>query len=429
MNSLRLPLALVAAALMLGAPAAMLGTPAARQPAPSAPLSAGQQPPPSAGGASTKGMAMQDARAEALKTKGKKAYYTRTFDLSGIPAYEPEQPVSGTLRMWGSNYPADGLLAGYWEETFRRYHPAIKFEFHLKSTAGTIPGLVTGQSDLGPGVKATFAGLQFYQRYLDADPLEIVYATGSYDVTGWSPGYGIVVHKDNPITKITMEQLDGIFGAERLGGWVGTDWHPEYARGPEKNIRTWGQLGLTGEWADKPIVPYGLNLRYHQATVISDRILKGSDKWNERLRTYANYVTPNGALSRGLNDDLRKDKYGIAYVAAPTAAANFGSSFGSRGDKAPPELKILALAETAAGPYVEYTLETLQNRTYPLYDEVYFYAHALPGRSVDPKVKEFMRFLVSREGQELVMKDGKYLPLTAAVAREQLKRLQSAATF
>ena len=162
---------------------------------------------------------------------------------------------------------------------------------------------------------------------------------------------------------------------------------------------------------------------------MSDRILKGSDKWNERLRTYANYVTPDGKLSRGLNDDLRKDKYGIAYIAGPTAAANFGSSFGLREAKAPPELKVLALAETAAGPYVEYTLETLQNRTYPLYDEVYFYTHALPGRGIDPKVKEFLRFLLSREGQELVMKDGKYLPLTAAVAGGQLKKLQSAATF
>lgn len=371
---------------------------------------------------STKGMDMQDARAEALKTKGKKPYYTRTFDLSAIPTYKPEKKVSGTLRMWGSNYPGDGLLAGYWEESFRKFHPDIRFEFNLKATSGTIPGLVAGASDLGPSVKVTFSGLQLYQRYLNADPLEIVYATGSYDVTGWSPCYGIVVHKDNPIAQITMEQLDGIFGAERLGGWSGTDWHPEFARGPEKNIRTWGQLGLTGEWADKPIVPYGLNLRYHQATVISDKILKGSDKWNERLRIYANHVTADGKLARGLNDDLREDKYGIAYIAAPTRTTNFGAPQ----EKMPSELKILPLAETAAGPYVEYTIETLQNRTYALHDEVYFYTHALPGKGIDPKVKEFLRFLVSREGQELVMRDGKYLPLTARVAREQLARIDAA---
>jgi phosphate transport system substrate-binding protein len=371
---------------------------------------------------STTGMDMQKARADALKTKGKKAYYTRSFDLSGIRSYKPKQKVAGTLRMWGSNYPGDGLLAGYWEEGFRKFQPDVKFDFNLKSTSGTFPGLVTGESDLGPSVKLTFANLQFYQRYLDADPLEIVYATGSYDVTGWSPGYGIVVHKDNPITRLTMEQLDGIFGAERLGGWVGTDWHPEFARGPEKNIRTWGDLGLTGEWADKPIIPYGLNLRYHQATVISDRVLKGSDKWNERLRIYANYVTPDGKLARGLTEDLAQDKYYIAYAAAPTGKMNFGAL-----DAAPSTLKILPLAETAPGAYVEYTIENLQNRSYPLYDEVYFYTNALPGKGVDPKVLEFLRFVLSREGQALIMKDGKYLPLTAAVARAQLAKLEAAA--
>jgi len=398
--------------LLLAAGVALVLVSTASGHSPSTPATEQQQ------GGSTAGMAMQEARAEALKTKGKKAYYTRTFDLSGIPAYKPQQRVSGTLRMWGSNYPADGMLAGYWEEAFRKFHPEIAFDFRLKATSGTIPGLVSGQSDLGPSVKITFPNLQFYQRYLNADPFEIVYATGSYDVTGWSPGYGIVVHRENPLARITLEQLDGIFGAERLGGWVGTDWHPEFARGPERNIRSWGQLGLTGEWADKPIIPYGLNLRYHQATVISDRVLKGSDKWNERLRIYANYVTPDGRLSRGLNEDLLKDKYGIAYIAAPTVTMNFAAQ-----EQVSPRLKILPLAETAAGPYVEYTIETLQNRTYPLFDEVYFYTHALPGKGLDSKVREFLRFVLSREGQELIMKDGKYLPLTAKVAREQLAKL------
>ena len=251
-----------------------------------------------------------------------------------------------------------------------------------------------------------------FQRYNDYDPLEISIATGSYDVTGWQPAFGIVVSKENPLTRITMKQLDGIFGAERTGGWIGTSWHPEFARGPEGNIRTWGQLGLTGEWADKPITPYGLNERYHQATEISDRILKGSDKWNERLRVYANYVTTDGKLSRSLNDDLIKDKYGIAYVAAPTKKF------------LPPELKVLELAVDDRGPYYAYSYETLRARAYPLYDEVYAYADQKPGQSLDPKVREYLRFIVSREGQAEVMRDGKYLPLTAALSRAQLEKLK-----
>ncbi|HKB91736.1 MAG TPA: hypothetical protein VKC60_14560, partial [Opitutaceae bacterium] len=211
---------------------------------------------------------------------------------------------------------------------------------------------------------------------------------------------------------ITMKQLDGVFGAERLGGWEGTSWHPEWARGREGNIRTWGQLGLTDEWANKPIVPYGLNARYHQATEISDRILKGSDKWNESMRIYANYVTPDGKLSRSLNDDLVKDRYGIAYVAAPTKKY------------LPPELKVLELAVDEGGPYYAYTMETLRNHTYPLYDEVYAYADRKPGQPLDPKVREYLRFIVSREGQVEVQRDGKYLPLTVELSKAQLKKLE-----
>jgi phosphate transport system substrate-binding protein len=368
------------------------------------------------------GLAMQEARAAGLKTKGKKAYYPADqWNLSDLPAYQPKAPVTGTIRMWGSNYITDGNLGEYWEQAFQKFHPGVKFEYNMLTTRAAVPSLVFGVSDLGIGRKITTEELQLYQRYKNHDPVEITIATGSYIVTGWQPAFGIVVSKDNPLTKITMEQLDGIYGAERLGGWVGTDWHPEFARGPEKNIRTWGQLGLTGEWANKEITPYGLNQRYHQAVEISDWILQGSDKWNEHLRIYANYVGADdgkgssmgfGRLKRGLNDDLVRDRYGIAYVAAPV------------GKNLPPELKALEVARTADGPYYAYTMENLRSRKYPLVDEIYAYADGATGPALDPKVREFLRFIVSREGQAEVMRDGKYLPLTAEVCREMQKKLE-----
>src|SRR5216683_1607960 len=221
---------------------------------------------------STDGLDMQAAPAKMMSVRGGKVAYTKKWDLSGLPKYQPKQKVSGTIRMWGSNYITDGFLGGYWEAAFRKYHPDVKFDFHMKTTLAAVPSLI----------------------------------------------FGVSVQKDNPITHITMEQLDGVFGAERAGGWEGTSWRPNWARGPEKNIRTWGQLGLTGEWADKPINVYGLTLRYHQATEISDRVLKASDKWNERLKIYANFVSRAGKLERGMNEDLAADKYGIGIVAAPT---------------------------------------------------------------------------------------------------------------
>jgi len=140
--------------------------------------------------------------------------------------------------------------------------------------------------------------------------------------------------------------------------------------------------------------------------------MKGGDKWNERLREYAHDETPAGAQTlstQSLLEDLSKDRYGIGYsnLGYPAAA----------------KVKALAIAEKDGGPYVEMTIESIQNRTYPLFHEEYFYVNRKPGQPIDPKVKEYLRYVLSREGQQEVMRDGKFLPLTAGVAREQLKKL------
>jgi phosphate transport system substrate-binding protein len=367
---------------------------------------------------STEGLAMQEARAKMMTVRGKKLSYTKKFDLSGLPRYQPQQKLSGTLRIRGSNYISDGFLGGHWEAAFKKYHPGVKIDYLMKTTLAAVPALTFGDGDIGIGRKITFAEQELFERYKDRAPVEIELATGSYDVPGWQPGYGIVVHKDNPLTQLAIKQLDGIFGAERLGGWEGTSWRPERARGPEENIRTWGQLGLGGEWKDKPINVYGLNLRYHQATEISDLVLGGSDKWNERLRIYANHVSAAGTLERSLNDHLARDRYGISYIAAPTTKL---------GGQAAPDLKVLAIAAKEGGPYVPYSLDTLHDRSYPLYSRIYAYADRAPGKPMDPRVLEFLRFVVSQEGQAEVMRDGKYLPLTAGVAKAQMRKLDELA--
>jgi phosphate transport system substrate-binding protein len=367
---------------------------------------------------STEGLDMQAARAKMMTARGKKVSYTNKFDLGALPHYQPRQKVSGVLRIRGSNYITDGPLGSYWEAAFRKHHPGARIDYQMKTTLGAVPSLTFGDGDVGIGRKITFAEQEMFERYKDRPPVEVELATGSYDVPGWQPGYGIVVHKDNPLARVTMKELDGIFGSERLGGWEGTSWRPQWSRGQEENIRTWGQLGLTGEWKDKPINVYGLTLRYHQATEISDMILKGSDKWNEHLRIYANYVSADGKLERNLGDHLAKDRYGIAYVAAPTTKL---------GGEAARDLKVLAVADKEGGPYVPYSLETLHDRSYPLYSRIYAYADRAPGKPMDPRVAEFLRFVVSQEGQSEVQRDGKYLPLTAEVAKAQLKAVDELA--
>lgn len=357
------------------------------------------------------GLEVQKARAEHVTSRGKRVYYTQKFDLSGLPAYVPEQVVTGTIRMWGNNYIADSNLGQDWEQGFRKYHPEIKFDFGgLKSGLVATASLVAGTADIAANRRITFAELESFERMFNYDPLQITMAMGSYDVPGWMTTFCIVVHKDNPLTRLTLQQLDGIFGAERDGGWDGTTWHPEVARSAKENIRTWGQLGLTGEWADKPINVYGLNLRYNNCDMFEHVVFHGGDKWNEGLHEYANYVKPDGSLAIAaaeLMKDLGNDRYGIGWSGIQNLT---------------PQTKALDIAAQPGGPYVKLTIDNVQNRTYPLAFEMFFYVNRKPGTPLDPKVKEFLRYVLSREGQEAVQRDGKYLPLTADVVREQLRK-------
>jgi phosphate transport system substrate-binding protein len=358
---------------------------------------------------------LQAERNKRVAERGKQVFYpAEKFNLKNISAYKPGQKVAGTIRIWGNNYLQDGELKKYWEEGFSKFQPNVKIEWNLKTAAIAIGSLFSGASDIGAtGRRVLWNERLAFQRVFGHDVVEIGVATGSYNVPGWTNALGVFVHKDNPINKLTYEQLDGIFGAARDGGW-GEDfaWHTEYARGPEKNIRTWGQLGLTGEWADKPINVYGLNLRYEQSLRIADPILKGSDKWNENIHLYANYLKADGEFSTAAQqvmDHLNSDRYGIGYGGVSNLK---------------PQVKPIALAVKNDGPFVELTLENVQNRTYPLLGDALFYLVRKPGTPLDPKLKEFIRYVLSREGQEAVARDGKYLPLTAEAAAEQLKKLE-----
>jgi phosphate transport system substrate-binding protein len=353
----------------------------------------------------------QADRAGVIYKRGKMAHYSRTFDLSGMPHYEPKQQLTGWIRLHGNNYLSDGMLGELWQQGFAKFQPGIRLSYYLPTSALAFAALYYDQADLVMGHRPGFYDLLAYERVKSFDPTEITAVTGSFDVGGWENSLTILVNEDNPLKCINMEQLDGVFGSERTGGWAGTNWRSEWARGPQKNIRTWGQLGLSGEWADKPIDVYGFSIRYNTATDFSDKVLKGSDKWNEKIQAYGNIVNPDGSRyieADQITDNLGKNKYGLAY-----------NRF--RGER--PHVRRISVAPGNSRDCVEHTLENVQNRTYPLYNEQYFYTTVKPGMKMDPKVKEFLRYVLSQEGQAEIVRDGKYLPLTAAVVREQLKKL------
>jgi phosphate transport system substrate-binding protein len=337
--------------------------------------------------------------------------------LLDLPQYKPEQIVAGTIRNFG--FGLGGVLK-LWEEGFQKIHPGIRFDDKLPTSDAAIPALVTGVTDLAPdGGEATLTeNLSFFETY-GYPVTDITVASGAFDVEGKSNGPVIFVHKDNPINRLTVKQLDGIFGAERSAGMRGFKWSPADARGADQNIRTWGQLGLTGEWADKPVQTYG-HAPSGTARFFQWKVLQNGDKWNPNFREYVESGSKMIAeedraeqrlgLQSMLRNELANNRYGIAWTVMPQAQGVSG-------------IKLVAIAPREGGAYVMPSKESFQDRTYPLVRSIYIFVNRPPGKPLDPKLKEFLRYVLSREGQETVARNGSYLPLTASVVREQLEKL------
>ncbi len=355
----------------------------------------------------------QALRAVAIAKRGEQRMYPENqFDLSDLPAYKPKAILDGWIRIHGVNYIETGKLRKYWEEAFAKVQPGIKISWFLPTSAVGYSALYYHTADLLLSAERGLGDSIAYEKIMGRKPFAIESYTGSFNLPGWANTPVIIVNEKNPLSQISLEELDGVFGAERNGGWEGTTWHPEYARGPEKNIRTWGQLGLKGEWADKPINVYGFNLRYNTSQAFSDRVLRGSDKWNEDLVATGNYALPNGKRVSGgdfIARAVAADPYAIAYT-------NYSEEYKQPGDKA------LDLAEKRGGPYVKLSIENSRTRAYPVVNTNAFFMNETPGTPMNPLVKEFLNFVLSREGQAEVVRDGKYLPLTAElIAREREK--------
>jgi len=341
--------------------------------------------------------------------------------LTDLPSYKPEYRVRGTIRVLGSylKQTTDAL-----EEAFLHYQPETQFANNFStSSEGAIGALATGYSDLAPaGDDAKISDMLPFFNVNNYLPTEISVATGDYEKRGALWPAAIVVNKDNPITSISMDELDRVFGAERTGGWdIGNNeqhdmfYTSEFARGKETNIRTWDQLGGSDDFVGKEIQTYGYCAPGFKI-YWERKLFHWSTKYNPNFKEYVEpKQTEPGPLGTPVTVDamleaISKDKYGIGWVAQFHA-------------KYYPNLKALAVAPGKSKHGVPYTPENVSNHTYPLSRDAYFYVNKEPGRPLDPKVREFMRFVLSREGQEIIAHTGFFYPLSAAYAREQLKKL------
>lgn len=335
-----------------------------------------------------------------------------------LPAYVASEPVAGVIRNYGNGF---GGLLQRWEATFQRHHPGVRFHDTLPTSDAAFPALITGLADLAPNGSepALTETLGFFEVH-GYHATAIAVASGTFDVEGRSPGIVVLVHQDNPLQTLTLDQLDGIFGSERSGGMRGFKWSPEDARGPEKNIRTWGQLGLGGAWMDQPIQTYG-HAPSGASRFFQYHVLRNSDKWAPNYRGYVESGSKMIADSDRANErlgvrsmlrnELVKDRYGIAWTIMPQA-------------KGIPGLKVIALGRTADGPFVAPSEATFRDRSYPLVRSIYLYLNRKPGSAVEPRLREFIRFILSAEGQAIVAEGSGFLPLPSAVASEQLAKIR-----
>jgi phosphate transport system substrate-binding protein len=337
------------------------------------------------------------------------------YDLGALPSYQPEQMALGVVRIYGT--PLESLV-GQWASAFRAKQGHVRLNSYLVNTSQAFAGLLTGKADIGlMGHRTWHTSLMAFDKAFGYEPLEIRFATGSYDdPQGSTPGLMFVVHKSNPLSRLTLEQIDAIFCAQRTGAWDGSKWSTAAARGADKNIRTWGELGLTGEWADKPIHPHGSDVTLSNwADLIEREACHGGKKWNPALiegpradiGLKAHGKTRDQEIIEGVQDD-------------PLA---IGFMFQRVIDKARSDVKVLPLARTAAGPYVTPSAQTFFDGSYPMHNGAYLYLNRKPGEQLSARDKEFVRFVLSREGQQVVADSRIFIPLNAQQLKAELRKL------
>lgn len=325
---------------------------------------------------------------------------------SPAPTFTPGPPSPGTIRIWGDEYMSSVVQA--WEAGFAAFHPEIKFEVHLMGTATAMPAIYGGVADLALlGRESNTTDNDGFLHSLQYKPMSFELMTGSLDVPRKAPALVLYVHRGNPLAHISLAQLEGAFGCP--GGRAGTHVHA---------ITTWGDLGLGGEWRDRPVHLYGYDAETGTGLFFSRVVLHGSRKRNwASLREFKDIDRPDGSrydAGQQIVDALSRDPYGLAVSTLRYAT---------------PEVKALAVGVAAADGaepkhFYAATAQTVIDGTYPLARMTYAFVNQPPGQPMNAKVREFLRYVFSREGQADVAGTHGYLPLREGLRAAQIEKLR-----
>jgi len=288
-----------------------------------------------------------------------------------LPDYTAVQGVSGNVKSVGSD--TMNNLMTLWAEKFTAMYPNVQIEIEGKGSSTAPPALIEGAANFGPMSRPMKESeIDAFEKRFGYKPVMI---RTSIDMLA------VYVHKDNPIARrgMTMEEVDAVFSATRKGG------HAD-------DIKTWGQLGLTGEWANAPISLYGRN---------------------SASGTYGYFK--KHALFKGDYKDSVKEQPGSASVVQAVSSDRFAIGYSGIGYKTADVAVVPLMRES--GQFVPPSPDSVSE--YPLARFLQFYVNYRPGSELDPLRREFIKLVLSKEGQEVVIKDG-YLPVSRTVATRQL---------
>jgi phosphate transport system substrate-binding protein len=296
------------------------------------------------------------------------------LDPSLLP-YKASQGVSGNINSIGSD--TLNNLMTLWAESFNKFYPNVKIQIEGKGSATAPPALIAGTAQLGPmsrPMKGTETD-QFEKRF-GYKPVAIRVAVDAL---------AVYVNKDNPVKCLTMAQVDAVFSKSRRYGY-------------REDVKTWAQLGLTGEWANRPVSIYGRNSASGTYGFFKEHALKNGDYKDEVKEQPGSASVVQG---------VTVDRYGIGYS---------GIGYATAGVRAVP------LAAKEGAKCFDAVPDNTYSGDFPLSRFLYVYVNRAPGKALDPISREYLRLVLSRDGQEVVIKDG-YFPIPASIAKEELNKV------
>ncbi|HEV7866594.1 MAG TPA: phosphate ABC transporter substrate-binding protein [Chthoniobacteraceae bacterium] len=291
-----------------------------------------------------------------------------------VKAYEKTSGVTGNLNSIGSD--TLNNLMTLWAEGFKAAYPNVNIQIEGKGSSTAPPALIEGTAQLGPmsrDMKA--AEMDAFEKKYGYKPTAIRVAVDSL---------AVFVHKDNPIKGLSMQQVDSIFSSTLKAGG--------------KDITKWSELGLTGTWGAKALSLYGRNSASGTYGYFKEHALQKGD-----FKATVKEQPGSSSVVQSIGSDLAGIGYsGIGYKTS--------------------EVRALPLAAKTGGKFVEADYENCLSGAYPMARFLYVYINKKPGAPADKLVQEFVKYIQSKEGQQVVVKDG-YFPLPATVTAEEIVKV------